>query len=246
MEEKLKQLFNQVAQGSLSPEKALAECLGYQTVGDFARVDSDRLRRQSFPEVVLGLGKTPAQISAIMQTLRQHHPIVMATRITPEVYQAVQRDISNLYYYPLARIAVLGEVVKRSGRVTILTGGTGDIPVAEEAAVTVECWGFSVERVWDVGVAGLHRLLAQQDILQKAQVVIVVAGMEGALASVVGGLVACPVIGVPTSIGYGAHLGGIAPLLTMLNSCSAGVAVVNIDNGFGAGMLAARILLTTC
>ncbi|MFN3359968.1 MAG: nickel pincer cofactor biosynthesis protein LarB [Pseudanabaenaceae cyanobacterium] len=246
MEEKLQHLFDLVAAGSLSPQGALGEFLGYQTVQDFARVDHDRYRRQGFPEVVLGLGKTPAQISAILRHLQQHHPLVMATRITPEVYQILQRDLRDLRYYPLARIATLGEAVKRSGQVAIVTGGTGDIPVAEEAAVTVECWGFQVERLWDVGVAGIHRLLAQQDRLGQAQVVIVVAGMEGALASVVGGLVACPVIGVPTSIGYGTHLGGIAPLLTMLNSCSAGVGVVNIDNGFGAGVLAAKILLTRC
>jgi len=242
MEENLLQILNQVSTGICAPQDALTQILGYNSIGDFAKIDTDRASRQGFPEVVLGLGKTAEQISSIMQSLRANHPIVIATRIEPEVYRSLQFRLPQLQYNPLARIAILGTPPVRSGKVTILTAGTADIPIAEEAAITVECCGFGVEKLWDVGVAGIHRLLSHRELIQNAKVLIVVAGMDGALVSVVGGLARCPVIGVPTSIGYGTSFGGIAALLTMLNSCSAGVGIVNIDNGFGAGMLAAQIL----
>jgi NCAIR mutase (PurE)-related protein len=242
MEETIRQILDQVATGKCTPQAALNQILGYSSVGNFAKVDTDRLHRQGFPEVVLGLGKTAEQIITIMESLQANHPIVMATRIEPHIFAKLQCHLPQAKYYPTARIATLGTPPVRSGKVTILTAGTGDIPVAEEAAVTVESCGFGVEKLWDVGVAGIHRLLCQRELIQTAQVLIVVAGMDGALVSVVGGLARCPVIGVPTSVGYGTSFGGIAALLTMLNSCSAGVGIVNIDNGFGAGMLAARIL----
>ncbi len=242
MEENLLQLLTQVSTGMCTPQEALSQILGYSSIAGFAKIDTDRASRQGFPEVVLGLGKTAEQISLIMQSLRANHPIVIATRIEPEVYRSLQFRLPQLQYNPLARIAILGTPPVRSGKVTILTAGTADIPVAEEAATTVECCGFEVEKLWDVGVAGIHRLLSHRELIQNAKVLIVVAGMDGALVSVVGGLARCPVIGVPTSIGYGTSFGGIAALLTMLNSCSAGVGIVNIDNGFGAGMLAAQIL----
>ncbi len=235
-------LLHQVSIGLCSPQEALEKFQGFARVEDFAKIDTDRETRQGFPEVVLGLGKTSEQISAIMKSLRENNSIVMATRISPEVYRSLQYSLPQVQYHPLARIATLGTPPVRSGKVTIVSAGTADIPVAEEAAVTVECCGFGVEKLWDVGVAGIHRLLAHRELIQTAKVVIVVAGMDGALVSVVGGLASCPVIGVPTSVGYGTSFGGVAALLTMLNSCSAGVGVVNIDNGFGAGMLAAKIL----
>jgi NCAIR mutase (PurE)-related protein len=247
--EALKTLLQAVAQGSLSPESALLELkhLNFEPVADFAKVDNHRHLRTGFPEVVWGPGKTPEQISQIMQTLAKNSPLVMATRIESVVAQNLQVEIEGLVYYPLARICVLQKGSLHTevlGNIAIISAGTADIPVAEEAAVTAELCGFRVQRLWDVGVAGIHRLLLQRHLFTQAHVVIVVAGMEGALPSVVAGLVDCPVIAVPTSIGYGTNFAGVAPLLTMLNSCAVGIGVMNIDNGFGAAILAGQILRT--
>lgn len=252
----LKTLLNSVAQGDVSPEAALDKLkyLTFEPVSDFARIDHHRTLRTGFPEVIWGLGKTPDQIAQIMMAMRDRSPIVMATRIEPEVYTQLQTKVPDLYYYSTARICALqntGGATEPAtsapqipGAINILSAGTADLPVAEEAAVTAELCGFQVKRLWDVGVAGIHRLLSQREVIAGADVLIVVAGMEGALPSVVAGLADCPVIAVPTSIGYGANFGGLAPLLTMLNSCAAGVGVVNIDNGFGAAILAGQILRT--
>jgi pyridinium-3,5-biscarboxylic acid mononucleotide synthase len=248
MKDELRQLLQMVADGSLNPDVAFEQLkyLDFEPVGEIAKIDRHRRLRTGFPEVVFGLGKTPSQIVAIMQAMRQHTRVVMATRISQSVYESLKLEISNLNYFPIAQICTLGESTLESnvnkGAIAIVTAGTADIPVAEEAAVTAELCGCKVQRLWDVGVAGIHRLLAHRHILQEADVLIVVAGMEGALASVVAGLVDCPVVAVPTSVGYGASFNGLAPLLTMLNSCAAGVGVVNIDNGFGAAILACQIL----
>jgi pyridinium-3,5-biscarboxylic acid mononucleotide synthase len=248
MKDELRKLLQTVADGNLSPDLAFEQLkyLDFEPVGEIAKIDHHRKLRTGFPEVVFGLGKTPEQIVAIMQAMRQHTPVVMATRISKSVYESLKLEISDLNYFPLAQICTLGEANLESnsskGAIALVTAGTADIPVAEEAAVTAELCGYQVQRLWDVGVAGIHRLLAHRHILNAADVLIVVAGMEGALASVVAGLVDCPVIGVPTSVGYGASFNGLAPLLTMLNSCAAGVGVVNIDNGFGAAILACQIL----
>jgi len=241
----LKQLLETVAMGELSPDQALESLkyLHYESVGDFAKIDHHRALRTGFPEVVFGLGKTPCQIAQIMQVMVAKNPVVMATKIVPEVYTQIQPSLRGLQYFPIAQICCLGESAPpKQGCITIITAGTADLPIAEEAAVTGELCGFQVKRLWDLGVAGIHRLLSHQDAIANAEVIIVVAGMEGALASVVAGLAACPIVAVPTSIGYGASFQGLAPLLTMLNSCATGVGVVNIDNGFGAAMLAAKIL----
>ncbi|MGL5083217.1 MAG: nickel pincer cofactor biosynthesis protein LarB [Microcoleaceae cyanobacterium] len=243
----LKALLQSVASGQLSLTSAL-EKLKYMTfepVEDFARIDHHRQLRTGFPEVIWGPGKTPEQIIKIIQTMAQHHPVVMATRIEPEIFEQLQAEIPELVYYPLAKICALhpqNPTVQASGTITILTAGTADLPVAEEASVTAMLSGFAVQRLWDVGVAGIHRLLSHRPLIEQADVLIVVAGMEGALPSVVAGLVDCPVIAVPTSVGYGASFQGLAPLLTMLNSCTPGIGVVNIDNGFGAAVLAGQIL----
>lgn len=243
----LKKLLEAIATGELSPEKALDKLknLEFEKVGDFAKIDHHRQLRTGFPEVIWGQGKTPEQIAEIMEAMRESSPVVMATRIAPEVYEKLQLMVSNLFYYPAARICALGNyspMPKSEGKITILTAGTADLPVAEEAAVTATLCGFHVERLSDVGVAGIHRLLSHQHLIAEADVLIVVAGMEGALPSVVAGLADCPVVAVPTSVGYGASFNGLAPLLTMLNSCAPGVGVVNIDNGFGAAVLAGQIL----
>jgi pyridinium-3,5-biscarboxylic acid mononucleotide synthase len=245
----LQTLLAAVATGEITPDLALSKIksLEYESIGEFAKIDRSRQFRTGFPEVIWGLGKTPAQIVKIIQAMRQHQSVVMATRITPAVYTELHRDIPDLIYYEMAQICALtpeNPIPKPSGRITILTAGTADLPVAEEAACTASLCGFEVEKLWDVGVAGIHRLLSNRHVIDNADVLIVVAGMEGALPSVVAGLADCPVIAVPTSIGYGASFGGIAPLLTMLNSCAAGVGVVNIDNGFGAAILAGQILRT--
>jgi pyridinium-3,5-biscarboxylic acid mononucleotide synthase len=248
MKDELLKLLQTVADGSLSPDLAFEQLkyLDFEPVGEIAKIDHHRKLRTGFPEVVFGLGKTPEQIVAIMQAMRQHTPVVMATRISKSVYESLKLEISDLNYFPLAQICTLGETKlelnSSKGAIAIVTAGTADVPVAEEAAVTAELCGYQVQRLWDVGVAGIHRLLAHRHILNAADVLIVVAGMEGALASVVAGLVDCPVVAVPTSVGYGASFNGLAPLLTMLNSCAAGVGVVNIDNGFGAAILACQIL----
>ncbi len=247
--EALKSLLESVATGEVNPAVALEKLkhFAYEPVGDFARIDHHRTLRTGFPEVIWGQGKTPEQIAQIMEVMRSHNPLVMATRIEPAVYTQLQEKVADLYYYPSARICAITPAAiepQYSGTVGILSAGTADLPVAEEAAVTAELCGLRVQRLWDVGVAGIHRLLSNRHVIDSASVLIVVAGMEGALPSVVAGIADCPVIAVPTSVGYGASFGGIAPLLTMLNSCAAGVGVVNIDNGFGAAILAGQILQT--
>ncbi|MGF1491874.1 MAG: nickel pincer cofactor biosynthesis protein LarB [Microcoleaceae cyanobacterium] len=248
--EAIKGLLQSVAAGQVSPEYAFEQVksLKFEQVEDFARIDHHRQLRTGFPEVIWGPGKTPEQIVKIIQVMSQRNPVVMATRIEPEVYQQLQAEIPELIYYSMAKICAWiapdqSDLPTRAvGKITLLTAGTADIPVAEEAAVTATLSGFPVDRLWDVGVAGIHRLLNYRHLVASADVLIVVAGMEGALPSVVAGLANCPVIAVPTSIGYGASFQGIAPLLTMLNSCAPGIGVVNIDNGFGAAMLAGKIL----
>ncbi|WP_019502453.1 nickel pincer cofactor biosynthesis protein LarB [Pseudanabaena sp. PCC 6802] len=247
MKEELRQLLQTVADGTLSPDAALEQLkyFDFEPVGDIAKIDNHRQLRTGFPEVVFGLGKTPEQIVAIVQAMRSRTPLVMTTRISQPVYEQLKSELPDLNYFPLAQICTLGkapDIDAEKGAIAIVTAGTADLPVAEEAAVTAELCGYQVQRLWDVGVAGIHRLLTHKQILHAADVLIVVAGMEGALASVVAGLVDCPVIAVPTSVGYGASFNGIAPLLTMLNSCATGIGVVNIDNGFGAAMLACQIL----
>jgi len=211
---------------------------------DDIKIDHHRALRQGFPEVVFCLGKTVDQIVRAMTELARISPNVLASRATPEIFEAVQAVLPDAYYNERARMVVLERepLPKDEERfILVMTAGTGDVPVAEEAAITAEVMGNRVERVFDVGVAGIHRLLAQGPLMRQANVIVVVAGMEGALASVVGGMVNKPVVAVPTSIGYGANFHGLSALLAMLNSCAAGVAVVNIDNGFGAGRLAAII-----
>lgn len=243
---KVTKLFEAVQKGSLMVEEALEKLkdLPYQDLG-FARLDSHRGLRLGFPEVILCQGKTLQQIVAITKLSLKHNSDLLLTRASEEVYKAVRRITKGAEFNPLARTVV----VKRSrrkpteGRVLIITAGTSDIPVAEEATVTAETLGSAVEKLYDVGTAGLHRLLSEAEKLRSARVLVVVAGMDGVLPSIVGGLIDKPVIAVPTSEGYGASFGGLAPLLTMLNSCAPGVCVVNIDNGFGAGFLAHRINL---
>lgn len=211
---------------------------------DFAHVDTHRHLRTGFPEVVLGDGKTPEQISAILIELARGGATVFATRVTAAAAALVVPAVRQARYLPIPRVVVVGPTPapdRGRGVIAVVSAGTSDVPVAEEAALTAELSGNRVERIFDVGVAGLHRLIAHRETIAAAEIVIVVAGMEGALPSVVGGLFARPVIAVPTSVGYGASLGGIAALLSMLNSCAAGVAVVNIDNGFGAGRMAAML-----
>ncbi|MFM6195781.1 MAG: nickel pincer cofactor biosynthesis protein LarB [Planktothrix sp.] len=246
--EALQQLLESVASGEITPTDALDKIkhFDFEPVGDFARIDHHRKLRTGFPEVIWGQDKTPEQIIKIIEVMRQQNPVVMATRIEPDVYQKLKAQIPNLYYYEIAKICAIKPdqipEAQTKGTITILTAGTADLPVAEEAAVTATLCGFTVKRLWDVGVAGIHRLLSSWHLIADADVLIVVAGMEGALPSVVAGLADCPVIAVPTSVGYGASFNGLAPLLTMLNSCAAGVGVVNIDNGFGAAILACQIL----
>jgi NCAIR mutase (PurE)-related protein len=230
-----------VRAGQTSAEDAFARLkdLPYEDLG-FARVDTHRALRKGFPEVIFCPGKTTAQIVAIFERLAKHGGRVMAARMPPDEARAVRRKFPKAVYHPEARILVLGGNAPQSGKGTVLvvSAGTADIPVAEEAAVTAETLGSTVERLFDVGVAGIHRLIDRRETLFSANVLVVVAGMDGALPSVVGGLVSRPVIAVPTSVGYGASFGGIAALLTMLNSCAPGVTVVNIDNGFGGGYTA--------
>jgi pyridinium-3,5-biscarboxylic acid mononucleotide synthase len=241
-------LLRQVAERQVSPEDAAArlKTLPYEDIG-FAKVDHHRALRRGFPEVVYGPGKGVDQIVAIVDRIVEHGQNVLVTRTTREVHERVAERHAVAHFHELARCLTLAVRPPEAllGRVAVVCAGTSDVPVAEEAAVTSEFLGADVDRVFDVGVAGLHRLLDQAERLRQASVVVVVAGMEGALPSVVGGLVAAPVLAVPTSIGYGASFGGLAALLAMLNSCASGVAVVNIDNGFGAGYLASLILRTS-
>lgn len=245
----LQSLLEAIAAGEVSPTLALNQLknFDFESVGDFAKIDHHRTLRTGFPEVIWGEGKTPEQITQIMAAMSLNDSVVMATRIKPEIFAQLKEKVPGIRYYPQARICTLTtEEVQPQypGIISIISAGTSDLPVAEEAAVTAQMCGFQVKRLWDVGVAGIHRLLSNRQVIAEADVLIVVAGMEGALPSVVAGLADCPVIGVPTSVGYGTSFGGIAPLLTMLNSCAAGVGVVNIDNGFGAAILAGQILRT--
>jgi len=238
-EQKLRHLMEQVRSGDTTIDEALQMLrdLPYEDLG-FARLDHHRALRRGVPETVFCQGKTPQQVAAIVERLEARSGRVLATRADFEMYEGVKALVPTAIYHPLSRVIVVGEmpsVEPDAPYVLVVTAGTSDLPVAEEAALTARFCGSRVEHLTDVGVSGLHRLLNARAILQEASVVIVVAGMEGALASVVGGLVACPVIAVPTSVGYGASFGGVAALLAMLNSCAPGVTVVNIDNGYGAG-----------
>jgi NCAIR mutase (PurE)-related protein len=244
--ERVRDLLARVADGSLAVDRALdslalepTESLG------FATIDHHRALRQGFPEVVYGGGKTPEQIVAIARRIAERGDGVLVTRVAADAVYPLTEAIPGIEHNVMAATAFLRPSVAPAvakGSVLIVTAGTSDLPVAEEAAVTADALGCRAERLTDVGVAGIHRLLSRREVLEQAGVIIVVAGMDGALASVVGGLVRVPVIAVPTSVGYGAAFHGLAPLLTMLNSCAAGVTVVNIDNGFGAAVAAARIL----
>ncbi len=240
--EYLRALLQQVRVGERSVDDAVAalQDLPYEDLG-FARLDHHRALRKGFPEVVFCEGKRVEHTIEILQRLTREHPVVMATRAAPETYRAIQAAIPAARYHPEARVVVIGEParsVENENYVLVVSAGTADLPVAEEAAVTARVMGSRVEKLYDAGVAGIHRLFDARDRLMHARVVVVVAGMDGALPAVVGGLVACPVIAVPTSVGYGTGLGGVAALMTMLNACAPGIAVVNIDNGFGAGYLA--------
>jgi pyridinium-3,5-biscarboxylic acid mononucleotide synthase len=244
--ERVRDLLAQVADGSLAVDRALdslalepTESLG------FATIDHHRALRQGFPEVVYGGGKTPEQVVAIAGRIAERGDGVLVTRVALDAVRPLMDAIPGIEHNVLGATAFLRPKVppaNAKGTVLIVTAGTSDLPVAEEAAVTADALGCRADRLTDVGVAGIHRLLARREMLEHAGVIIVVAGMDGALASVVGGLVRAPVVAVPTSVGYGAAFHGLAPLLTMLNSCAAGVTVVNIDNGFGAAVAAARIL----
>ena len=240
----LRGVLERLAAGALSVKEALEalRAMSFEDLG-FAKVDHHRAVRCGFPEVIFCAGKTPEQVQAVASRLLAAGGPVLATRADPEVARALEELDPRTVYHEAARAVVIEPEPRRQrvGMVAVLSAGTADIPVAEEARVTADLTGAEVHPFYDVGVAGLHRLLRYQEQLQQANVLVVVAGMEGALASVVGGLVEAPVIAVPTSVGYGASFQGLAPLLTMLNSCAAGVAVVNIDNGFGAGYLAGLI-----
>jgi len=243
--EGLEQLLQQVHQGQLTVEQGLQRLrsLPYEDLG-FASLDHHRSLRQGFPEVILCEGKTTEQVVAIARALIKKGGPFLATRAEPTVARAIRRLDRRARYYPDARlIAIRPTRRKAQGHILVVTAGTADVPVAEEARITAEVMGSRVERLYDVGVAGIHRLLGKKDRLFDARVIVVAAGMDGVLPSVVGGLVHCPVIAVPTSRGYGASFGGVAALLTMLNSCASGVGVMNIDNGFGAACLAHRINL---
>jgi len=237
-------LLKKVQGGDVTPENALLK-LKTQPFEDlgYAKIDHHRGVRQGASEVIYGAGKTPEQISGIAASmLKNGEKTILITRMDKNAVEYVKKN-HDLTYYDIAKVGIIGDMPaeKKQGRIVVASGGTSDMPVCEEAALTAEALGNDVVRLYDVGVAGLHRLLASLDILMQARVVIAVAGMEGALASVVGGLVDCPVIAVPTSVGYGASFQGLSALLSMLNSCASGVSVVNIDNGFGAGYLANMI-----
>jgi pyridinium-3,5-biscarboxylic acid mononucleotide synthase len=239
----LMELLKQVQGGKIDPEAAVDQLknLPFENLG-YARIDNHRCVRTGVPEVIYCEGKTVEQSQGIAERLARHHDNILATRASQEVYEGIRRVIEDCQYYPMARIVVIKpREIDRLGNIAVVTAGTSDIPVAEEAAITAETLGSRVNRIYDAGVAGIHRILRAREDLFQANVAVVVAGMEGALTSVVGGLVSCPVIGVPTSVGYGASFGGVAALLCMLNSCASGVSVVNIDNGFGAGYQASLI-----
>jgi len=240
----IRKLFEEVRRGDLMPDDAVSRLrhMPFEDIG-FAKVDHHRALRNGMPEVILGEGKTPAQVVGIFARLAKHGGNVLATRANAKQFAAVKKKVRAAEYRELGRAIVLqrDHVKYGKGIIAVVSAGTSDIPVAEEAVVTAEVMGNEVQHFYDVGVAGIHRLLANREALTKARVVIVCAGMEGALPSVVGGLVGVPVIAVPTSIGYGASFKGMAALLGMLNSCASNVSVVNIDNGFGAGYVASLI-----
>ena len=243
--QELTKLLNSVAAGSVTPDEAALQLKlePFHEVGGYARVDFHRGIRQGVPEVIYGEGKTKEHILGIARTMLENgQSTVLITRLSQEKADYITRELP-IDYNELARTGLLGKMPEPSGmgKILVATGGTSDIPVAEEAAVTAEALGNEVQRLYDVGVSGIHRLLGNMEYVMSARVIIAVAGMEGALPSVIGGLADCPVIAVPTSIGYGASLGGIAALLSMLNSCASGVSVVNIDNGFGAGYMVSMI-----
>jgi pyridinium-3,5-biscarboxylic acid mononucleotide synthase len=242
--ESIRKLFEQVRRGKVSPDEAVEKLrhLPFEDLG-FAKVDHHRALRVGMPEVVFGEGKTPAQLAQIFSRLATHGGNILATRTSKEQFAAVKKKVRKVQYREVARAIILQHDQEKYGKgmIAVVSAGTSDIPVAEEAVVTAELMGNQVERLYDVGVAGIHRLLANRQTLARARVVIVCAGMEGALPSVVGGLIGVPVIAVPTSIGYGAAFKGVAALLGMMNSCASNVTVVNIDNGFGAGYVAALI-----
>lgn len=242
--QELERLLRSFKDGKLGAEETAQQIknLHYEDIG-YARVDHARSSRQGFPEVVFGAGKTREQVVGIVERLAQRSPNVLVTHTDAETFGAVRNVITEAEWHESARLIRIqrDRTELGVGAIVVVTAGTSDIPVAEEAALTAEAMGNRVERIWDVGVAGIHRVLAERELLQRARVVIVAAGMEGALPSVVGGLVSVPVVGIPTSIGYGASFGGVAALLGMLNSCASNVTVVNIDNGFGAGFVASLI-----
>jgi pyridinium-3,5-biscarboxylic acid mononucleotide synthase len=247
--EKLQKLLTQVQEQETSVDEALAKLrtLPFDDIDGYARIDNHRALRQGMPEVIFCQGKSPEQICGIMAHLLEHHDRVMGTRATKNQANIVLEQIPGANYDSVSRLLTVVRKLQPTHKksdpyAVVATGGTSDQPVAEEAAQTLDFLGSRVERVYDVGVAGIHRLFDHREILFNADIVISVAGMEGALTSVIGGLVSCPVVGVPTSIGYGASFGGLSALLSMLNSCATGVAVVNIDNGFGAGVYAHQIL----
>jgi len=242
--ESIRKLLEEVRAGKLSPDEGVERLrhLPFEDLG-FAKVDHHRTLRVGMPEVVFGPGKTPAQMAAIFRKLAKHGKNVLATRATEEQFSAVKKVSRAAKFEASARAIVLRRDHKGYGKglITVISAGTSDIPVAEEAAVTADVMGKQVERIYDVGVAGIHRLLAHREAISRSRVAIVCAGMEGALPSVVGGMIGIPVIAVPTSVGYGAAFQGLAALLGMMNSCASNVTVVNIDNGFGAGYVASLI-----
>ena len=244
-QKEMKDLLQSVADGKIDVSDALLKLkeAPYEDLG-FAKPDFHRGLRQGAAEVIYGAGKTPEQILEITNSLREHgQKTVLITRMKPEAAELLKENVSDFSYDELSHVGIAGELPMKDGvgKIVVATGGTSDLPVAEEAAKTAEVYGNEVVRLYDVGVAGLHRLLGHMDEIMSARVIIAIAGMEGALASVIGGLADCPVIAVPTSVGYGAAFGGVSALLSMLNSCASGVSVVNIDNGFGAGYLASMI-----
>lgn len=244
--DELKKFLEDVKNDEITIDEAIDSLkeLPFSEVGNYAKIDNHRALRNGYPEVIFCEGKSLEHINGIiLKMLEMGENNILATRASKEVYESISKITDQAEYYDLARIVVVKrqEIQTSKKSILVVTGGTADIPVAEEAAITAEVLGNSVERLYDVGVAGLHRLLAKLDIINKANVIICVAGMEGALASVVGGLVDVPVIAVPTSVGYGASFSGVAALLSMLNSCASGTSVVNIDNGFGAGYTASMI-----
>ena len=242
--EQIKQILEQIEQGTLSANEAYLKLkvAPFEDLG-YAKVDHQRNIRQGAPEVIYGASKTKEQMEGIINSLLSHcTENILITRLSPEAADYLSTHFS-LFYDELSKIGIVNRIehISAAGNIVVATGGTSDIPVAEEAALTAEVLGNHVTRLYDVGVAGLHRLLSNVETLSSANVIIAVAGMEGALASVIGGLTDCPVIAVPTSVGYGASFGGVSALVSMLNSCASGVSVVNIDNGFGAGYLASMI-----